>query len=177
MVTEVRRIDRVVEDLLCFAEPSSGTFEKTDVNAVVRNAVAQATGSSASARQGVVQVHTEHLPPIPAEEDKLLRALSNLIRNALEAVEEHGTVEVRTDPTEGAVKVEVSDDGPTIPPDQIDRIFDPFFTTKRNCTGLGLAVVNQIVAAHEGELYLDNRPGKVTFGVILPSHRQEGGNG
>ena len=67
------------------------------------------------------------------------------------------------------IQIEVTDNGPGIPPDLIDRIFSPFFTTKPQGTGLGLAIVRKIVDAHDGRIDVSARPeGGTRFGVTLP---------
>ena len=112
------------------------------------------------------------LPPIHAYGSELNQVWTNLIDNAIDAVEGDGTITVRTtcDGTAGIV-VQIEDDGPGIPEDAQTRIFEPFFTTKDvgEGTGLGLDVAYRIVVnRHQGDLQVESRPGRTVFTVRLP---------
>jgi signal transduction histidine kinase len=107
----------------------------------------------------------------------LMQLFTNLLINAYEAMEGRGHVSVTAQPVRAldgsdgrdAVLVEVSDDGPGIPPDVAEKVFDPFFTTKPQGSGLGLAIVRKIVDAHDGQLDLRTKPGRgTTIRVTLP---------
>ena len=102
----------------------------------------------------------------------------NLLVNAYQAVEESiaagsagGRVSLRTTRQDDAVHVSVSDDGPGIPAENLERIFDPFFTTKDvgEGTGLGLSTAFQLVRSHGGRIRVESQPGQGTrFEVVLP---------
>jgi signal transduction histidine kinase len=97
---------------------------------------------------------------------------TNLIDNAIDAMDGHGEVTIRTRRVDGAVVVEIGDQGPGIPPEVVSRMFDPFFTTKASGkgTGLGLDIVRRIVVdGHRGEVSVDSRPGQTRFVVRLPA--------
>ncbi len=102
------------------------------------------------------------------DQDQVRQAVSNLIRNATEAIGEEGRVEVRFASDSIATSISVSDDGPGIPATTLNRIFEPLFTTKSFGTGLGLTLSKAIVEAHGGELKA--RCGLVgcTFEIRLP---------
>jgi signal transduction histidine kinase len=95
---------------------------------------------------------------------------TNIIDNAVDAMEEHGKLKVKTSWYEDYVLVEITDDGPGIPREVKNRIFEPFFTAKDvgEGTGLGLDIVRRIVAGHGGEIRVDSKPGETTFKVSLP---------
>jgi two-component system sensor histidine kinase FlrB len=87
----------------------------------------------------------------------LLSALQNLMDNAIHAVEQHGSVNVSIKSSlMGSVDIVISDTGPGIAAEIQGKIFDPFFTTKTQGTGLGLAVVQAVTRAHQGEIWLDD---------------------
>jgi signal transduction histidine kinase len=128
-----------------------------------------------------ISLSTEYekdLPNIPGRGSELNQVWTNLIDNAIDAVEGRGSIIVRAY-TEGArVVVEVVDDGPGIPRAAQVHVFEPFYTTKDigAGTGLGLATVWRIVTDHEGEILLRSEPGETRFAVKLPSDtRQNGG--
>jgi signal transduction histidine kinase len=95
----------------------------------------------------------------------------NLLVNAAHAIENEGTITVRTGAENDHVWVEVSDTGKGIAPEHLNKIFDPFFTTKPvgKGTGLGLSVSYNIIKKHNGEIQLDSRVGEgTTFRIVLP---------
>ena len=95
----------------------------------------------------------------------------NLIKNALQAIPENrqGFVEIRLNKVDGKVEVAVQDNGVGIPEDQQQKIFIPNFTTKTTGTGLGLAMVKQIVSNHDGDIWFETKEGEgTTFFVRLP---------
>ena len=112
----------------------------------------------------------EHLPMVRIYGGELNQVWSNLIENALDAVEPNGDVCVRVTADEHWVTVYVSDNGSGIPADILSRIFDPFFTTKPvgQGTGLGLDISRRIVRRHDGTIDVESRPGRTEFRVALP---------
>ena len=119
----------------------------------------------------VVRDYDSHLPPVPAPGSELNQVWTNLIDNAVDAMEEGGTLTIRTVRDGDSVTVEIEDDGAGIPDELQARVFDPFFTTKDvgQGTGLGLDVVRRIVVERVGgELDLRSRPGETVFRVRLP---------
>jgi signal transduction histidine kinase len=119
----------------------------------------------------IVRDYDRTLPAIPAYAAELNQVWTNIIQNALDAMEDSGTLTVRTARDEDRVLVEIGDTGPGIPPDVRQRIFEPFFTTKGvgKGTGLGLDVSYRvIVSRHHGDIAVDSRPGDTRFQVRLP---------
>jgi two-component system sensor histidine kinase HydH len=110
------------------------------------------------------------VPPIGVDEDKLKQALLNLFKNAVEAMPNGGDLILAVAHSDDQVVIKISDTGSGIAPD-VD-IFAPFYTTKKEGTGLGLIVVRQIIAAHDGTITFSSEPGKgTTFTVSLPVNR------
>jgi len=105
--------------------------------------------------------------------DQLNQVWTNLLHNALQAMEGGpGELAVAVSRTpDDAVRVDVTDSGPGIPPEVQPRVFEPFFTTKRvgEGSGLGLSICADVVARHGGSLTFETRPGRTTFSVVLPS--------
>jgi len=115
--------------------------------------------------------YMENLPAIHANGGELNQVWTNIIDNAIDAMEGHGTLNLRTRMENRWVVVEIEDDGPGIPEEIQSRIFDPFFTTKPQGqgTGLGLNISrNLIVQKHQGEIDLSSEKGKTLFTVRLP---------
>ena len=112
------------------------------------------------------------LSPVMGHYDALSRAFANLLLNAADAVGGAGSVTVTARSLGERVEVRVTDTGPGIPPENLERIWEPDFTTKSRGTGLGLALVRQTVRAHGGEAMARNRPeGGAEFRVLLPAVR------
>jgi signal transduction histidine kinase len=119
----------------------------------------------------VVKEYDESLPAVPAYAAELNQVWTNIVDNALQAMGDTGTLTLSTHADAEFVIVRISDTGPGIPADVIDRIFEPFFTTKPigHGTGLGLDIAWRIVVnKHRGYLKVVSEPGRTTFVVRLP---------
>jgi signal transduction histidine kinase len=114
------------------------------------------------------------LPEVAADESQIRQALLNLVRNAKEAMPQGGRIRVEVGTVDsGWVRLAVGDSGPGISPENLGKIFDPFFSTKVKGTGLGLALVQQIVSDHGGRIEVDLPPaGGTTFAILLPAAAQ-----
>lgn len=166
------RISDLVMSMLDYSKSRTPAREPMDMNALGEEIVT-ASGVTAAERDVTVTLQAdEDMKEIPADSASIFRCLSNLVTNAVEAVEEGGHVEVRTRWSEGRPMAEVSvtDDGPGIPEEDRERIFDALFTTKGSKgTGLGLATTKKIVEEHGGQVLLESEPGRgTTFTILLP---------
>jgi signal transduction histidine kinase len=124
----------------------------------------------------IVREYDPALPHLRAHGGELNQVWTNLIDNAVDAMQEQGELRIRTARDPNGVLIEITDSGPGVPPEIQHRIFDPFFTTKEvgQGTGLGLDTVARIVRTHRGTVRLQSRPGETTFQVWLPI--EGGGN-
>jgi signal transduction histidine kinase len=105
---------------------------------------------------------------VQADPEQMTRALRNLVLNAIDAMPEGGAVTVRTAALPGGVRLEVSDTGQGLKPEERDRLFTPYYTTKTHGTGLGLAIVQSVVSDHGGRISVESEPGKgTTFRIDL----------
>jgi signal transduction histidine kinase len=104
------------------------------------------------------------------DESQIRQALLNLVRNAKEAMPEGGRIRVEVGAVDAAwLRLSVADSGPGISAENLGKIFDPFFSTKDKGTGLGLALVQQIVTEHGGRIEVDLPPaGGTVFSLVLP---------
>ena len=119
----------------------------------------------------VIREYAEDLPVIQAYASELNQVWTNLIDNAVDAMDGRGTLIVRARHEDRWVIVEIKDDGPGIPEENLSKIFDPFFTTKPTGqgTGLGLNISrNIIVQRHRGQMTVKSKPGSTCFSVRLP---------
>ena len=115
--------------------------------------------------------YADDVPRIEAYGSELNQVWTNIIDNAIDAMQAHGELALRTRASAGDVVVEIVDNGPGIPSELQPRIFEPFFTTKAPGvgTGLGLHIVyNIVVHKHQGRIQVASRPGETRFRVVLP---------
>jgi signal transduction histidine kinase len=122
----------------------------------------------------VVRDYAEELPPVPGYAGELNQVWTNLIHNAVQAMDGPGTLTVGAHPADGGVTVQICDTGRGIPDDVLPRVFEAFYTTKRpgEGTGLGLEIANRIVVQrHLGRIDVESEPGRTCFTVWLPARR------
>jgi signal transduction histidine kinase len=169
---EADRITSIVQRLLDFARQRRPQRTHCELASI-----AQRTASLLQTLAEKKQVALEFQPPAGptsclVDESQIQQVLTNLIVNALQAVEPGGRVQLSIDaPQEGFLRMRVADDGPGIPPENRERIFEPFFTTKDvgEGTGLGLSIAYGIVQEHGGRLEVSSSQlGGAAFDVFLP---------
>jgi len=122
-------------------------------------------------KQGVEVIKNyAEIPPILCYPDELNQVWTNLIHNALQAMDYRGTLTIELTTEDDQAKISISDSGHGIPEEIKAKIFDPFFTTKLagEGSGLGLDIVKKIVEKHQGKIEVESIPGKTTFNVFLP---------
>jgi len=121
-----------------------------------------------------VEINRDYAPDLPHIEaygSELNQVWTNLIDNAVDAMQGQGEISLRTYARSDNVIVEIADNGPGIPPEVQQRIFEPFFTTKGPGTGTGLGlhiVYNIVVDKHHGQITVRSQPGETCFQVTLP---------
>jgi len=107
---------------------------------------------------------------VEADARSLDQILQNLVSNARDAMGPEGTLRISAGLRSGTVGLDVQDDGPGIPPGQLDQLFEPFYTTKPSGTGLGLATVRNLVLQNRGTIQVESTPGRGTvFSIELPA--------
>ena len=164
---EVRRLSTLVTDFLDVARPPPLARALTDLNSLAGGAVLLLTPEAAARRVKVVLDSWPFAADANVDPERTKQVLLNLLRNAIEAVQEGGLITVRVRRMTDCLEFEVEDDGPGLV-DPAAPIFDAFFTTKERGTGLGLFIVNRIVTDHGGHVRVSSVPGCTTFTVRLP---------
>lgn len=178
IVGEVNRLNEVVTQFLDYARPLKVNVEPTEVAPLIERVVELVRRDASSTE---VRIHLElarELPVVSVDRDKLRQVLLNLVQNAVQAAGVAGEVRVaagvqRAAAHEGLgeaqLTITVSDTGPGIMAEDLDKLFVPFFTTKTGGTGLGLAISRRLVQAHGGDISVRADPGQPTaFTVRLP---------
>jgi len=149
---EVDHLSELSEEYLSLARPKIPRMEREDLAELVREL---ASFVEVELRRAEVALHIEiadGVPDVMIDEAQIRQSLTNLVRNAKEAMPKGGTLTIALSVVDGMVELSVSDTGPGIPEDIRQSVFDPFFTTKNRGTGLGLAITRQIVEAHQGTI-------------------------
>ncbi|MGH9562224.1 MAG: ATP-binding response regulator, partial [Terracidiphilus sp.] len=175
---EAERARRIVKNLLYFARENKPERTVVDLNEIVERTVALRSYELKVENIAVQLDLSPGLPSTMADPYQLQQVVLNLLMNAEQALQEErggGRVVIRTrllrQQIGNRLSLEVSDDGPGIPPEIASRIFDPFFTTKAAAvgTGLGLSIVYGIVRQHDGDVAFENEPnGGAKFLIELP---------
>ncbi|MBI3994489.1 MAG: hypothetical protein HY349_00800 [Nitrospirae bacterium] len=175
IVGEVDRLDTVVERLLRLARPSGGAMEKADLNRLIHDAIELSGYERNQKRITILEEYDTKIADILLDREAMLQAVLNMLRNAVQAIPETGTIRVRTmlrvnpDPSESRrVTIEIANTNSTISPSDYKRIFDPFYTTKEGGTGLGLAITHQVVTAQGGTIEVESGKGETVFTIELP---------
>lgn len=165
---EVRRLESFLGDLRDFTRPALPMKQKIDLNQVVRE-VEELMAEAARERDISLGENLEPVPFLEADPNQLKQVLVNLIKNALEATEEHDRIILATGFQDGQAWFSVRDTGKGMPPEVLENIFHPFFTTKDKGTGLGLAVIHKIISDHQGTIKVESAPDQgTTFLIRLP---------
>jgi signal transduction histidine kinase len=169
MRAEVYRIQRVIEDYLQFARLPKLRLQPVDLNSFLDQKLAFLC--TELERAGVkLRTHFDPaLPTINIDAEQIWQAVLNLIRNSREAMPNGGELTIGTWRDGERALLRVSDSGKGISQEQLPHLFEPFFTTKKEGTGLGLALVQQIITEHGGHIECESTSGKgSTFTIHLP---------
>jgi two-component system NtrC family sensor kinase len=179
IIGEVDRLTEITETYLRFTRLPRPKLEREDLGGLVASVVAMGRGEIVQEGITLEVDIAPDLPELPADEAQLRQALINLVRNAREALASAPTkrlgISVANDRPSGCLLIRVSDSGAGIDEQDLGKIFDPFFSTKAQGTGLGLALVQQIVVDHGGRIDVDSVPGRgTTFTLAFPTSGTSG---
>jgi signal transduction histidine kinase len=164
-------IRRIVGALKRYSRLDEAPLERVDVHAGIEDTLVILSHQLKYGENGVTITRSfGSLPPITAYVGELNQVWTNLIHNAIQAMDGRGDILIETRTEGGEIEVAIQDSGPGIPPEVASRIFEPFFTTKAKGegTGLGLSICARIVEKHGGTIRVDSRPGRTRFEVRLP---------
>lgn len=175
ILNDAKRASKIVKNLFDFAEKHKLEAVVVDLNEIIRSIVDIRVHELKKRKIEITLKLDPELKKVGANTTEMQQVLLNILRNAVNVIEESGIgdkIEVRTFNKHENVFVEIEDNGPGIPKDHINRIFDPFFTTRchKRGTGLGLAIVYGIIRKHRGSISVDpsHRNG-AKFVISLPS--------
>jgi two-component system nitrogen regulation sensor histidine kinase NtrY len=168
IINQVEELKVLVNEFSSFARMPAANPIPNDLNKIVKEAVALYQGGHKNIE--FQYLYDDNMPIISIDRDQIKRAVINLLDNSVDAIEEEGTIEIKTSYNAELeiAKIEVTDSGCGISQEDKEKLFEPYFSTKKSGTGLGLAILNNIVADHHGYTrVLDNFPSGTKFVVAL----------
>ncbi len=155
-------MNRIIEDVLDFARTTEIKKKKSSFLRILRLAINHVKSS-----YGVIINLPETDVSVNCDARKIEGVLSNILNNAVHALEGQGEIDVTVSTDSDFVIIQVMDSGPGIPKENLEKIFEPMFTTKKTGTGLGLVICKSIVEQHGGSISVTNKP--TTFTIQIPA--------
>jgi signal transduction histidine kinase len=171
ILSEVSRLEGVIHDNLSYIKEAAPQPTEADINAVLRDILMLYEDELAQRRIHVEADLSPLLMCLMADTRQMKQAVMNIMKNAMEAMENGGTLSVKTYPLPEAQEaaIEIGDTGPGISAKVMHNIFNPYYTTKHRGTGLGLPITNRIIRAHKGKIEIRNKDsGGAVFTIKLP---------
>jgi PAS domain S-box-containing protein len=165
---EVEHLEKLVSDILVFAKPTEPEIHLADLNMCLEYSLAMAEREVEKKKIKIQTRFDDRVPFVPFDSSMLQQAFLNLYLNAIDAMDESGTLTIRTGLAEGQkqVVVEIIDNGAGIDEAALPHVFNPFFTTKKYGTGLGLSQVKKIIDQHRGSIEVLSRKGEGTRVIV-----------
>jgi signal transduction histidine kinase len=172
LIEQIDTLTNIANAFSNFAKMPKTQFESVDLVRIMQSAVE--TFSS----EENIQINSNYSSPsilIEGDKELLLRVFNNLIKNAIQAIppNEAGKIEARIIENNQYVSISIEDNGSGISNEMRDKIFVPNFTTKSTGTGLGLAMVKQIIESHNGQVSFESKPGQTIFIIQLPKRQNQ----
>jgi two-component system sensor histidine kinase HydH len=160
----VSRMSHQLENVMDFVTSKGLEIDDKSLNEIIKNAIDRAIIPDSIK----INLPSEDIM-IKCDSEKLEIALDNILVNAKQAIDNSGTIDIRSSQEANSTKIEIHDSGPGIPDDILPKIFEPLFTTKQEGTGLGLSSCKSIIEQHGGNISVKTEKGKgTTFVITLP---------
>jgi signal transduction histidine kinase len=160
---EARKMYHQIEDVLNYVRLPPLKLQSYSLHDILKKVIERIQISDD------INIHLpKNNPQIVCDIDKLEIVFVNLISNAIEAIEQSGTIIISASETKDVVTIEIEDSGPGVSQDNLEKIFEPLFTTKTTGTGLGLASCKNIIERHQGTISVKNNP--TVFTIKLPKN-------
>ena len=157
--TELKRLDGIIRDFLAAIRPTHPQFQKASLQDLLEESMRFLTPELKHAKVAVRMDVQTGVPYMPLDVNQMKQALHNLIRNAVQAMPDGGTLTVSCVYNDYEVRLSLRDTGKGISAESMSNVFQPFYTTRKTGTGLGLLIVRRIVREHGGELEIESREG------------------
>jgi signal transduction histidine kinase len=165
---EIERLDRIITQLIGYAQLSEGRVEKLSVTEELERAIDQVFPQGAQYEIQIHRDYADHFPPLLVQRAHLVQVFVNLLQNAREALHGKGNIYLSAHcHKDYAIEVVIRDEGPGIAADKLGKIFEAYFTNKEKGTGLGLAIVKHNVELYGGTVRVESELGKGARFVLL----------
>jgi signal transduction histidine kinase len=170
--SETERLNRLVSAMLDTARPRAPSYGEVDLHALIEQSVAMLGGQLQKKEVVVTRSFLAANPVIECDEEQITQVLLNLLMNGLQILDHGGHIVMATRDDEQYFCIEISDDGPGIDPQERAKVFEAFFFKREGGIGLGLAIVQQIVSSHGGDIEAtESRLGGALFRIRLPRNQ------
>ncbi len=168
LLAELTNLKQIIGRFSDFAKMPAPEMQAVDFNDLVRQNLKLFAGQLEQARVEAKTELDEGIRKVSADPEQMSRVLRNLVLNAIDAMPEGGTLTVRTAVAGNGIRLEVSDTGQGLTPEECDRLFTPYYTSKTHGTGLGLAIVQSVVSDHGGSISVESAKNRgTTFRIEL----------
>ena len=168
-IAQLKRLDGIVRDFLTALRPQKPNLMPGSVAEPLKNCLAALRQLLEDRQIKVTLDIPAALPNVALDADQIQQVFFNLIKNALEAMKDGGSLAIALDADDRDVSVIVRDDGMGMTAEQLAHLFEPYRTSKEKGTGLGLMITKRIITAHGGTIAAESAPGKgTTFTIVLP---------
>ncbi len=168
LLAELTNLKQIIGRFSDFAKMPAPEMQAVDFNDLVRQNLKLFAGQLEQARVAAKTELDERIRKVSADPEQMSRALRNLVLNAIDAMPDGGTLTVRTAVAGNGIRLEVSDTGQGLTPEECDRLFTPYYTSKTHGTGLGLAIVQSVVSDHGGSISVESAKNRgTTFRIDL----------
>ena len=166
---EVQRLEQILNDFLRFARGQKLELKDHDMNEILDEVADFVTPEIKQKKILILKSYDADLPQCRLDSNLIKQAILNIIINAEQAMENGGELMIRTSKDKKYIQIDITDTGPGIPKDIIDKIFQVYFSTKKTGTGLGLPTAKRIIEDHRGTISVQSEEGKGTsFSIKLP---------
>ena len=172
IIKNSQKIERLIFSITRFARKSSNEYTDINIIEVLRESLLMLSKSLNVHSITLEEIYEVEEPIVWGEPNELEQVFTNLIQNALQAMETRGKLTIRINLKDNFIRVILEDTGPGIPAEKLSDIFEAFYTTKKEGTGLGLNICKRIIQEHSGKISVESKIGKGTkFVIDLPEHK------
>lgn len=168
ILSEIKRIESIITEFLALAKPANRKMIEIEIDQLIKHVV-NLIQTEALLQNKEIIVRIDKLPKITGDENSLKQVLLNVLRNAMESLEEQGTVVITLNIEKCYACIRIQDNGCGISKERLAKIGEPFYSTKEKGTGLGLMTSINIIKNHYGKMEIESEEGKgTTVKILLP---------